>query len=326
MIFHKRPIEIDYKISDTSYAQKITYQHKEDIDNMSEAKQQTCASCGKEGNSDNMNICNRCKMVTYCNAACKKKHRSKHKKKCDRQVAELYDEKLFKEVEPEECPLCLLPLPIDIGQSAFHSCCGKTVCNGCIYEMAMSGGGKDLCPFCRTPPASSDEESIQRVKKLMEKGNTKAFYTLGGCYETGFGGLLQDYQKAHKLYLKAGELGCAEAYYNLACLYSNGMGVEVDKNKAKYYYELAAMNGHIFARHNLGCVEWEKGNRYRAMKHFVMAARAGDEGSLDKVKQGFKNGMITKDGYAIILRAYHQRQKEMRSDARDEVQRRLSGD
>ena len=33
----------------------------------------------------------------------------------------------------------------------------------------------------------------------MEKGNTKAFYTLGGCYETGFGGLLQDYQKAHKL-------------------------------------------------------------------------------------------------------------------------------
>ena len=104
------------------------------------------------------------------------------------------------------------------------------------------------------------------------------------------------------------------------------MGVEVDKNKAKYYYELAAMNGHIFARHNLGCVEWEKGNRYRAMKHFVMAARAGDEGSLDKVKQGFKNGMITKDGYAIILRAYHQRQKEMRSDARDEVQRRLSGD
>ena len=55
-----------------------------------------------------------------------------------------YDEKLFKEPPPrEECPLCLLPLPIDIGQSAFHSCCGKTVCNGCIYEMAMSGG-KDL--------------------------------------------------------------------------------------------------------------------------------------------------------------------------------------
>lgn len=38
-----------------------------------------------------------------------------HKKACERRAAEiaaeLYDEKLFKEVEPEECPICLLPLP-----------------------------------------------------------------------------------------------------------------------------------------------------------------------------------------------------------------------
>ena len=40
-----------------------------------------CANCGKEGSSDNMNICNKCKKAKYCNAACKKKHRHKHKKK-----------------------------------------------------------------------------------------------------------------------------------------------------------------------------------------------------------------------------------------------------
>jgi len=35
-----------------------------------------CANCGKEGSSDEINnICNKCKMVKYCNAACKKKHR-----------------------------------------------------------------------------------------------------------------------------------------------------------------------------------------------------------------------------------------------------------
>ena len=39
----------------------------------------TCAACGKEGEDDNMNICNKCKMVYYCNVACKKKHKSKHK-------------------------------------------------------------------------------------------------------------------------------------------------------------------------------------------------------------------------------------------------------
>ena len=37
----------------------------------------TCANCGKEGNSDDMNTCNKCKEVKYCNAACKKKHRKK---------------------------------------------------------------------------------------------------------------------------------------------------------------------------------------------------------------------------------------------------------
>ena len=40
---------------------------------------QICANCGKEG-SDVTNTCNKCNSVMYCNAACKKKHRKKHKK------------------------------------------------------------------------------------------------------------------------------------------------------------------------------------------------------------------------------------------------------
>ena len=39
----------------------------------------------KEGDDIN-NICNKCKQVKYCNAACKKKHRQKHKKECERRV------------------------------------------------------------------------------------------------------------------------------------------------------------------------------------------------------------------------------------------------
>ena len=70
----------------------------------------TCANCGKEGS--NLNSCNRCKLVKYCNAACKKKHRSKHKKKCDRRVAEMHDEALFKQPpQGDECPICFLRMP-----------------------------------------------------------------------------------------------------------------------------------------------------------------------------------------------------------------------
>ena len=102
----------------------------------------------------------------------------------------------------------------------------------------------------------------------------------------------QDLAKANEFYLKAGELGCAEAYPRS---YYDGRAVEVDKKKAKYYYELAAINGDIKARHNLGCMEGTAGNYHRAFKHLILAAKAGDKDSLDKVKEGFTEGFVTKE-------------------------------
>jgi len=281
---------------------------------------ETCAACGKEGNSDDMNTCNKCKSVKYCNAACKKKHRSKHKKACERRVAELYDEKLFKDHPPnEECPLCFLPLSHESSTSNFMTCCGKVICIGCIYAMKLSEG-KNFCAFCRTPYATSKEEELKRINILLDKGNAKALYTLGGCYEHGFGGLSQDYQKACELWLKAGELGCADGYYNLGVAYEEGMGVEDDKNKAKQFYELAAMGGSISARHNLGALEYRAGNQRRAFKHLIMSARAGHENSLDVIKHGYMKGFVNRDEYANTLRAYHERQQELKSDMREKVE------
>jgi len=277
-----------------------------------------CASCGKEGNSDDMNTCNTCKSVKYCNAACKKKHRKKHKKACERRVAELHEEALFNDVERDECPICMLPMPIHADQITYKSCCGKTICDGCIYAMDVSEG-KDLCPFCRIPPPSSDEDQIKRVKKLMDNGNAGAFHQLAGYYARGINGMPQDHQKSNELLIKAGELGYSEAYHHLGHSYDNGYGVEVDIEKAKYYYELAAMNGSIKARHNLGCTEGAAGDEQRAYKHCILAARAGYESSLDAVEQGFMHGDVTKDEYEDTLHAYQKSVDEMKSDERDKA-------
>ena len=114
-----------------------------------------CACCGKEGSD--LNICNKCKAVKYCNAACKKKHRTKHKKKCERRVAELHDIELFKQPPPrEDCPICMLPLPAMNSGSKYYACCGKTVCSGCVWAPVYDNlgniisKGRDTCPFCRT--------------------------------------------------------------------------------------------------------------------------------------------------------------------------------
>jgi len=312
----------------TSNKKEYTSCEQNNVDNITEGiasvailnDMSACANCGKEGNSSDMNTCNKCKMVKYCNAACKKKHRSKHKKACERRVAELHEEALFKEPPSrDECPICMLTLPINANQSVFKSCCGKIICNGCICAMKMSEG-KDLCAFCRMPPPSSVEEIIKRMKKLMDKGNAEAIYNLAGYYEQGSNGLAQDYQKARELTLKAGELGCAGAYFNLGNSYNNGMGVELDKKKAIYYWELAAIKGHVKARHNLGVLEGQAGNHQRAFRHTILSARAGHKGSLDAVKKGFVYGKVfTKVEYADTLRAYHERQKEMKSEERDMV-------
>ena len=62
----------------------------------------------------------------------------------------------------------------------------------------------------------------------------------------------------------------------------NGNGVEVDKKKAKHYYELAAMKVSVHARHNIGCSEIEAGNYQRGgFKHLMLAASAGYKESLE---------------------------------------------
>jgi len=158
----------------------------------------------------------------------------------------------------------------------------------------------------------------------MDNNNGEAFNQLAGYYDEGIVGMPRDRLKASELYLKAGELGCAEGYYNLAVFYKYGLGIAVNEEKARYYWELAAMMGDLDARHSLGCEEGQAGNHHRAMKHFILAAKAGFKISLDQVKKGFMNGFVTKDDYANTLRAYQKRQDDIKSDARGKAKKFLS--
>ena len=299
-----------------------------------------CANCGKgEESSVDLKSCTACKLVKYCNRDCQIAHRPQHKKVCRKRATEIYDEQLFKEPPPrKECPICMLPLPLftitnnnDNRHSGvtFHSCCGNRICDGCSYTMAETcvnrSGGKNrcknmmICAFCRTPKEESDEDELQRVNKLIGNGNAYAYNMLAGYYERGLYGLPQDTAKANELLLKAGELGCALAYYNLGNSYYHGSGVEIDKKKAKHYYELAAMSGDIKARHNLGIIEGRAGNYQRAMKHYIISASAGFKESLNTVKEGFMTRYVTKEQYANTLREYQKSQDETKSDTRDKA-------
>ena len=177
------------------------------------------------------------------------------------------------------------------------------ICSGCLHAVAIRDGGAGLCPFCRTPTPTSDE-IVEQYKKRAELGDTDAIRNLGCCYSDGDDGLTQDHAKALELWHQAAKLGNMESYYNIGVAYYDGEGVERDEKKANHYFELAAMGGVVAARHNLGVLEWRAGNMNMALKHFMIAAGCGDNGSLEKIKLMFMNGYATEDDYAKALQVY----------------------
>jgi len=282
----------------------------------------TCAACGKKGNNDDMNACNKCKMVKYCNAACKKKHRTKHEKACERRVAELHEKQLFKQPPPkEDCPICFIRIPtLDTGHK-YMSCCGKVICSGCGYAPVYDNQGNEVadqvCSFCRTPLPASYEESMERLTKRVEVGDAKAIYNLGYYYSKRHYGFPLDMDKALELFYQAGELGYAAAHCSIGYSYQYGHGVEVQNKKAMHYYELAAIGGGVQSRHNLGIMEKKTGNMERALRHFIIAAEGGFVKSLQNIKSLYSYGHATKEDYTKALRSYQTHMDEIKSKQRD---------
>ena len=92
-----------------------------------------------------------------------------------------------------------------------------------------------------------------------------------------------------------------------------------DMAKAFRHYEVAAMGGHVLARHNLGKTEYRAKNHDLALQHWMISAKLGSEGSLSNVKIFFMDGLATKADYAAALRGYQNAVEEMSSPDRDEA-------
>ena len=92
-----------------------------------------------------------------------------------------------------------------------------------------------------------------------------------------------------------------------------------DVKKAIHYWELAAIGGHLDAKQYVGISEIRIGNMKQALKHFLIAAELGHTRSLEYIKEMFKSGVATKDGYAKALRVYQSYLNEIKSPQRDEA-------
>ena len=281
-----------------------------------------CASCGKAEVDDvKLKICTACKLVKYCSVECQKNHRPQHKKACKQRMAEIRDDRLFTQPDESslgECPLCCLPLPLDVKKYTMMACCSKLICKGCNYantKREEEQGRHPKCPYCREPVPKTKEESDQNVMKRVKANDLAALNQVGArCSVEG------DYERAFEYLTKAAELGDFDAHYELATMYSEGRGVEKDPKMKVYHLEEAAIGGHHLARHNLGVYEGNAGRIERAMKHFIIAAKLGYDKALDAVKTFFLRGLVSKDDYETALRGHQAAVDATKSELRAEAE------
>ena len=264
---------------------------------------QLCANCGvAEGDDIKLKQCTACYLVRYCSVKCQRDHWPKqHKKECKK----LRDEILFKQPESThlgDCPICCLPVPIDKSKSFLNSCCSKPICNGCNISNRIrecEGRLQFKCPFCRKVVPETDEESNKLLMNRIEANDPVAMCEMGTKRKQE-----GDYNSAFEYWTKAAALGDVSAHFQLSCSYHEVRGVEKDWKKILYHTEQAAIGGHPNARHNLGCVERDNGRMDRAVKHFIIAAKLGFDDSLDSLKDAYKAGLVSKDGFAGALRGH----------------------
>jgi tetratricopeptide (TPR) repeat protein len=279
----------------------------------------------------------------YYNANCQRNHWKKHKKECKLRAAELHDEALFKDPPAkEDCPICFLPMPFKLiacmtlppatissvpihdyavaneelvnkGTEQYYSCCGKSICGGCMHSFQKSGNAEN-CPYCKADRVNkTDEEAVEELMKRVEVNDADAMYVLGSYHSHGQLGLQQDRGKALELWKQAAALGSSHAHFHLGNEYRQGG----DLKKAKIHYKAAAMAGHEDARYNLGTMEAQSGNMGQAVKHWTIAASGGHYKAMKNMLVAFNQGLTSRATIDATLTEYNNSCAEMRSEARD---------
>ena len=245
----------------------------------------------------------------------------------------------------DECVLCYYPLPRNIEQSTYKSCCGSTICAGCInaqkrvrvigtnVKLPIAGSKEekrefikiicyslDVCPFCRASDAVSHEEHFERlVKHIDDRNDPSAIYCLASHYVKGTCGLSVNLEKARELYQRAYDLGDPDAAFDLFILHTEHF---TDQTLAMKYLEEGAKRGVEACMVELaGRLARFVGNLDEAKRLTVMAACSGDDDAMEHVKNASWGIQLTKDEFDTTVRAHRAAKDKETNEPREYAMR-----
>lgn len=118
--------------------------------------------------------------------------------------------------------------------------------------------------------------AIDVLGRAADQGDAEAAYNLANLYRNGMG-VAKNYAKAFELYGRAAKAGSADAAYSLGKLYEYGWGTDADPAQARHWYEISAKAGNLSASESLKKLE----ARQTAAAGRSLADAAGTESAGD---------------------------------------------
>ena len=224
--------------------------------------------------------------------------------------------------------------------SKYQVCCGNRVCKGCSNEhkeillkawLEKNAGKKidplavlpQTCPFCRQPLVPSDDEYVRHLEVRMLQNDPIAIFSMGNALLYGELGMSKNELKAIKCFIRAAELGSADACCALADRFEAETTLSDDGESSAFFFKAGAIRGDICSRSLIGLHEYRIGNHEEGIRHWKIAAEGGYQLALEMLKEiflanGFTPGkeFITKEYLDRAFRICHEAQKEVESDAR----------
>lgn len=165
--------------------------------------------------------------------------------------------------------------------------------------------GAALASFCMldgTGYLGTDSDMLRMLFEVYSEAgsdvNFNCSYNMGQAYDDGYPPYVTaNPYIASSWYKKSADAGNVSAQFEMGNRYYNGIGVEIDYQKAEIYWEAAAKQGHVNAQYNLGCLysgtlsdgpsmttlEPEKAGYW-----LEQAARAGDQDAARILNENFR--------------------------------------
>lgn len=139
-----------------------------------------------------------------------------------------------------------------------------------------------------------DDQAMAMLREAAQRGHPGAIYELADAMWHGRGGLKMNQPRALSYYMSSAELGYADAEFEIAMAYANGVGVMPDRSKSLVWLRKAAEHGNHAAQVFLadaladgaqGAIDW-----VGAVAWYRKAAEAGDDLAQRRLAQCYLEG------------------------------------